>query len=93
MVKCHVCGIEKDPSVKEFYPYEEDNIVTDRPTSPVCSIDVEGYDGYDRRATICNECWHRLCVMDAVDLWLSEKIWETLNPVTPFNQLPNPENP
>lgn len=84
MVKCHGCGVEKDPAVREVYPYPEDNIVTDRPIQPVFHLDCESDDEDWRKVTVCHHCLHRL----EPDMWISRRCWESLNPVVPFEELP-----
>ena len=83
IVKCQGCGAEKDLNSREVYPYEEDRIVTDRAIVPVFYLDCEGEDGYDRKATVCFECFHKI----DPDLWISQRCWESINPVVPFDQL------
>ncbi len=81
--KCLACGVEKDMSLKEVYPYTDDRIVVDEPIEPLLTIDCEGL--FDcRAATMCHACWHKL----DPDLWISEDCWVSLNPITPFEQLP-----
>jgi hypothetical protein len=80
--RCLACGVEKDRSVKEVYPYSEDGLIDD-PIDPMIAIDCQG--GADwRRATVCFDCFHNL----SPDMWINEAGWQSLNPVTPFDQLP-----
>ena len=38
-----------------------------------------------KRINLCEECWDRL----DPDMWTCQEHYESLNPVTPFNELPN----
>lgn len=81
--RCLACGVEKDRSVKEVYPYAEEDGLIDDPIDPLMDIDCQG--GADwRRVTVCSECFHML----SPDMWISEAGWQSLNPATPFHQLP-----
>jgi len=85
--RCQACGVEKDSSIKEIYPYPEDGLVDD-PIAPLMSIDCQGpvvEGGTDWRVvTVCHACFHKL----DVDMWISGRCWAALTPVTPFEQLP-----
>jgi hypothetical protein len=83
--KCLACGAEKDISIKEVYPYPDDGVIVDEPIAPLFSIDCQpgASDGW-RIVAVCHECFHKL----DVDMWISEKCWLALNPITPFEQLP-----
>lgn len=37
-----------------------------------------------RCASVCNECFHKL----EPDMWIDEEGWKSMNPVTPFEELP-----
>jgi hypothetical protein len=81
--RCLACGVEKDRSVKEVYPYPEEDGLIEDPIDPMMEIDCQG--GADwRRVTVCFECFHKL----SPDLWISKAGWQSLNPVTAFDQLP-----
>ncbi len=67
----------------EIYPYADDGIVDDIPIAPLMTIDCQGKDDW-REVMVCHGCFHKL----DVDMWISEKCWLSLNPVTPFVQLP-----
>jgi hypothetical protein len=87
---CHGCGAVKDYAVLEVYPYPDDHIVTDVPIQPLFVLEVEPEDpaGLWRQATVCHHCLHRL----DPDMWISERMWRGLTPVTPFahlSQLPH----
>jgi len=86
-MKCLACGIEKDSSVKEIYPYLEDGLIDD-PIDPFMTLDCQGPRVSDvtdwRVVTVCHHCFHKL----DPDMWISDDGWRSLNPVTPFEQLP-----
>jgi hypothetical protein len=81
--KCLACGVEKDTSIREVYPYPDDGIIDDEPIEPLINIDCQGISDW-RVVTVCHACFHRL---DA-DMWISERCWLALTPLTPFEQLP-----
>lgn len=85
--KCLACGVEKDASIKEAYPYPEDGLIED-PIDPFMTIDCQGPHVNDvtdwRVVSICHHCFHKL----DVDMWISDACWRSLNPVTPFEKLP-----
>jgi len=88
---CLACGIEKDMNIKEMYPYSDDSIDTEEPVSPLfkdfeCQSDTDHSDF--RLVTICHKCWHRV----QPDMWMSQREWESLNPITNFNDLPKSPN-
>ena len=85
MAKCLACGIEKNPAVFEKYPYEEDNITT-IPVPPLFEIDCQpsGKKVW-KKVIVCHKCYHAL----EPDMWISEHCWKGINPITPFEQLPN----
>ena len=85
--RCLACGVEKDTEVEEVYPYPEEDRFVDEPIPPLLSTDCESWDSPDkrwRRATVCHECYHKL----QPDMWISDRCWKNLDPVTPFEQLP-----
>lgn len=89
MLKCHCCSVEKDPSILEIYPFPDDGIVDDEPIPPFFDLDVQPEGdikggGTWKRATVCHSCFHKL----EPDMWISEKIWMSMNPSTPFIDLP-----
>jgi hypothetical protein len=79
-------------SLKELYPYpEEDYIITD-PIDPLMELDCQGRplndgSGYSdfRRVMVCHECFHKL----QPDMWIGQDNWESLNPMTSFENLPH----
>jgi hypothetical protein len=86
-LRCLACGVEKDTSVKEVYPYPEEDRFIDEPIDPLLSIDCQGTGDW-RVVTVCHACFHKL----DVDMWISERCWLALNPITPFQQLPTLES-
>jgi hypothetical protein len=87
--RCLACGVEKDASIKEVYPYPEDGLIDD-PIEPFMSIDCGGFGpGWSdwRVVTVCHDCFHKL----DVDMWISESCWQSLNLITPYEQLPKLE--
>jgi hypothetical protein len=88
-MKCLSCGADKDLSVESVYPYPEDECLCDDPIPQLLTIDCQGRNntGY-RMSIMCHDCWHRLHMAGGIDMWIGEACWESLNPVTPFAQLP-----
>jgi hypothetical protein len=82
-MKCLAYGVVKDPRVKEFYPYPDDGIVDDRPNGPLWVIHCQGHPEW-RAVVVCHHCLHKL----EPDLWISSNCWASLNPITPFEELP-----
>jgi hypothetical protein len=96
-MKCLSCLTEKDPKSLERYPYSDryDGIDTETPGTPLCLIECQSNHRIDnehcefRMAVMCYECWHRLAQnTHGIDMWISERCWDTLNPKTPFSKLP-----
>jgi hypothetical protein len=88
-MKCHVCGIEKDPEQLEVFPWHEEHGIVDYPIEPLFNIDwcpaggvIE--EGDWKNITLCHSCWHRL----KPDMWTCQEHYESLNPVTPYDDLP-----
>lgn len=89
-MKCLSCGTDKNLDINEIYPYngEYDGLTQEKPIEPLILVEAEGETEF-RMAILCHECFHNLSEnTQGVDLWISEKCWLTLNPVTPFNNLP-----
>jgi hypothetical protein len=90
--RCLACGVEKDTSVKEVYPYGNDDGITDEPIEPFFRLDCQSGFGLPaaewRVVTVCHECFHKL----QPDLWINNIGWQSLNPITPFEQLPKLED-
>ena len=83
--QCLACGVEKDASTKEVYPYPDDGF-NDEPIDPLFSLECQSAKGW-RVVTVCHQCCHRL----QPDMWISEQCWQSLNPITPFEKLPKLE--
>ena len=81
--RCLACGVEKDTSIKEVYPYPEDGLI-DEPVKPLMTLDCDGGGGDWRVVTVCHECFHKL----DPDMWISDRCWLELHPITPFERLP-----
>jgi hypothetical protein len=82
--RCLACGAEKDRGVKETYPYPDDGIITDEQIEPLMNVDCQGRGDDWRVVTVCHACFHKL----NPDMWINEHGWRSLNPITPFEQLP-----
>ena len=83
-MKCLACGVEKDTAAKETYPFPDDGIVDDEPVVPLFAIECRGSDW--RVAIVCHRCLHKL----QPDMWISDSIWSSIMPLTPFSGLPFP---
>lgn len=88
--KCHGCGIQKDSSVKELYPYPDEDGITDQPIGPFFNLDVEPERDGQRSlgwkdATVCHQCFHKL----EPDMWIHERCWKSIGPVVGFKDLPD----
>ncbi len=79
--RCLACGLEKDTSINEVYPYPEDGL-TDEPIKPLMTINCQGTADW-RIVTVCHSCFHKL----NADMWISEQCWQSLNPLVPFEAL------
>ncbi len=86
MQKCNSCGVEKDIKILELYPYPDEDCICDDPVPPLFEIDCQPTTkGQEwRNPSVCHECFHRL----SPDMWINQKMWESLNPVVPFAELP-----
>ncbi len=80
-MRCFACGIEKDLSVKEAYPFPHDGLI-DEPIEPLMVLECEWNDW--RAAVVCHQCFHRL----DPDMWISAQCWRGLNPLRRFEDLP-----
>ena len=94
-MKCYGCGIEKDLSKMEVYPYPEDERLMDGPIEPMFVVECQGEiskehpnrDRYDYRAVvICHECFKKL----DPDMWIGESHWVSITPRIQFDELPHP---
>jgi hypothetical protein len=83
-MKCLACGVFKEIAAKELYPYPDDGVVSDEPIEPLFVLDCQGTEW--RVVIVCHQCLHRL----DPDLWISDRCWAALNPITPFERLPLP---
>jgi hypothetical protein len=83
-MKCLACGVEKETTAKEVYPYPDNAIVTDTPIVPLFAIDCRGPEW--RVAIVCHDCMHKL----DPDLWITDSMWASLAPITSFEKLPLP---
>lgn len=81
-MKCLACGIEKDVSILETYPYEE--LYQAEPITPIfIGLECKCDDGTIRLVNVCHECFHKL----QPDMWISEKCWESISPITEVVEL------
>lgn len=86
-MNCLGCGAEKDTEVQEPYPYPEDERLCDGPISPLFVLECQPNESKElgwRMAVVCHECFKKL----DPDMWISENCWISLNPKTPFKDLP-----
>lgn len=81
---CLACGITKETSHNEIYPYPDDGIVDDEPVCPLWVLECRGAEW--RVAIVCHHCFHKL----DPDMWINDRGWAFLNPITPFEKLPLP---
>lgn len=90
-MKCHICGIDKDPAILERYPFADEDGIIEALIEPLFYLDCQPGDasgnapGVWKQITFCHTCFHRL----HPDMWTCQEHYEALNPVTPFNELPN----
>ena len=93
-MRCLACGVVKPTEQPEVYPYsgEYDTIITDIPIEPLFAVECQRSSEF-RWCVMCHECWHRLCEnTQGIDMWISASCWETLEPITAFDDLPE-DNP
>ena len=88
MSHCLACGVEKDMEKEEVYPYPEDSLITDEPIQPLCELECQTDEGDFRIVIVCHQCFHKL----QPDMWISQGMWEALNPITPTKDLPKVPN-
>ena len=88
MIKCHGCGIEKDMSVLELYPFPEEDRNCDDPVPPIFKLDCKPWEPYKefgwKKVSVCHICFSKL----DPDMWISSRCWNSINPITPFEELP-----
>jgi hypothetical protein len=87
-MRCFGCGVVKDTGVNEYYT-AGDELCTDKPIPPLVVIECEPnredpVQTECRAVVVCHECFHRI----NPDMWIDRAIWESINPVTPFDKLP-----
>lgn len=80
--RCDCCHVEKDRTVLEAYPFEDDCIDATEPVDPILEVEVSGPKGY-RLAKVCHECVHNL----KPDMWASMEQWEAIHPKTAYGDL------
>ena len=70
--RCLACGVEKDTSVEEVYPFPEDGIMDDK---PICAI-----DGYRVSGNITAAMMNRIVLTFRVSmvLILLKRVWPDL---------------
>lgn len=85
--KCQACGTEKGTDIQEVYPYPEDDYFDNDPITPLFDMELQLLDKTFRKVTICHECFHKI----KPDMWLGLNEWESLQPVTPVEQLEKTE--
>jgi hypothetical protein len=89
--KCLACGAYRDPSAELVYPYDDDSLTQDEAIPTLLTVECESSSrGQERMAIMCHDCWHKLVESRGIDMWISQACWESLAPVTPFEQLPEP---
>lgn len=80
--------------MEAIYPYEEDTLDTEDTLPQLLTIEVQGINAKKqpvadyRIGVLCHQCWHRLEDNGGIDMWIGQGCWESLDPVTPFAQLP-----
>lgn len=86
-MNCLACGANGDGEA--IYPYPDDCIDDSEPLPKLFCIDAVPtiHGDKSRMCVVCHECWHKL----DVDMWISEKCWESLSPQTKFSDLQQPE--
>ena len=83
---CMGCGVGKDPTAAERYPYPGDGVIDGRPIPPFFDLEVEPDAGEWRQARVCHDCFHRL----GPDMWITRRGWESIGPTVRFEDLPKP---
>jgi hypothetical protein len=89
-MKCFGCGVEKNMADLEISKWAEEDGLCDEPIPPLHVIECQsGTDpGIFKVTVFCLECHHKL----EPDMWISEEMWNALNPIIPFDKLPMPCN-
>jgi hypothetical protein len=86
-MKCMACGVEKALEASEAYPFP--GRMCNESISPLLAIECEGDGGFGsdspfKVVVVCHQCFEKL----DPDMWIGEKCWRSLNPVTPYEELP-----
>lgn len=85
-LRCFACGVLKDTDVKEIYTAGTE-LCQDELIPPLlvieCEVPLTDLVGW-RAVVVCHGCFHRL----DLDMWIDQKVWESINPRVLFNQLP-----
>lgn len=84
---CLSCGASGDTATRQPYPYDDASYPRGSIIPQLIQIDCTG-DGPTKQAVLCHDCWHRLEIELDIDMWISQKRWESLNPITPYSDLP-----
>lgn len=79
LLNCFGCGVSKDTAVLESYPYDDDNLNTEKPGVPMLTLDCD-----EKAAVVCYDCFHRI----QPDMWIDEACWQAHEPEIPYERLP-----
>lgn len=86
--RCWACGVEKDTAVLEVCPYPEAHLCDD-PLPPLFVVELEPWKPYEhlnwKAGVVCHQCF---ALLD-MDMWCSSNCWNDLEPLTPFEKLPD----
>lgn len=88
-MNCDACGVQKDDSILELYPWPDEDCIADEPIEPFFTVSCQGYLDESiispwKQCRVCHQCFHKL----SPDMWISRNGWEHLNPVVSFDDLP-----
>lgn len=86
--RCLSCDAKKNLLIETIYPYPEDESLCDEPIPQLLTIEVQGNQGGYKMCVMCHECWHKLCISRGIDMWIGQACWGSLNPITPYQRLP-----
>lgn len=86
-IRCQGCGVEKDTTTYEVYPYPDEERFGNDPMPPLLDVDTDLPDGKgsSRWALVCHRCYSRL----DPDMWIDKKTWDAISPVTRYEDIPN----
>ena len=88
-MKCYGCGIEKDLSKEEIYPFPEEHRLCTDPIPPLfvleCEIRMYPSPSKWKAVVVCHNCFSKL----NPDMWISDSCWNSLNPIIPIDKLPD----